>query len=99
LVNGLSVGLSYTFSKAINSIDNEEVSGTFGVNGGFLFWAHPSVKARNKALSSYDRTHNLSIYGGYELPFGKGKPWASSGIVAALAGGWQLNWLMQTMSG
>ncbi len=99
LVNGLSVGLSYTFSKAINSIDNEEVSGTFGVNGGFLFWAHPSVKARNKALASYDRTHNLSIYGGYELPFGKGKPWASSGIVAALAGGWQLNWLMQTMSG
>ncbi|MGH9881485.1 MAG: TonB-dependent receptor, partial [Pyrinomonadaceae bacterium] len=92
-------GLSYTFSKAINSDDSEEVSGTFGVPGGFLFWPHPSVRYRNKALASYDRTHNLSIYGGYELPFGKNKRWAKSGIVSALAGGWQINWLMQRMSG
>lgn len=99
LSNGFSMGAAYTFSKAINSIDNEEVSGTFGVNGGFLFWPHPSVKSRNKALASYDRTHNLSIYGSYELPFGKGKRWADSGVLSAIVGGWQLNWLMQTMSG
>jgi hypothetical protein len=100
LTNGFSMGLAYTFSKAINSIDNEEVSGTFGVAGGFLFWPEPSVRNRNKSLASYDRTHNLSIYGGYELPFGKGKSWANGGgIVSALVGGWQLNWLMQTMSG
>jgi len=99
LSNGLSFGASYTFSKAINSIDNEEVGGTFGVPGGFLFWPHPSVKNRNKALASYDRTHNLSIYGSYELPFGKGKRWADSGVLGAIVGGWQLNWLMQTMSG
>ena len=99
LSNGFSMGVSYTLSKAINSIDNEEVGGTFGVNGGFLFWAHPSVKNRNKALASYDRTHNLSIYGGYELPFGSKKRWAQSGILGKIAGGWQVNWLMQTMSG
>ena len=94
-----SIGAAYTFSKAINSIDNEEVGGTFGVNGGFLFWPHPSVKNRNKALASYDRTHNLSIYGGYELPFGPKKRWAQSGILGKIAGGWQVNWLMQRMSG
>ncbi|MCM3870485.1 MAG: TonB-dependent receptor [Pyrinomonadaceae bacterium] len=99
LTEGFSMGVAYTFSKAINSIDNEEVSGTFGVNGGFLFWPHPSVKNRNKSLASYDRTHNLSIYGSYELPFGARKRWAQSGILGAIAGGWQLNWLMQTMSG
>jgi hypothetical protein len=99
LSRGLSMGAVYTFSKAINSIDNEEVGGTFGVAGGFLFWPHPSVKNRNKALASYDRTHNLSIYGGYELPFGAQKQWAKSGIMSKLAGGWQLNWLMQRMSG
>ena len=99
LTDGFSMGVAYTFSKAINSIDNEEVSGTFGVNGGFLFWPHPSVKNRNKALASYDRTHNLSIYGSYELPFGPRKRWAQSGVLGAIVGGWQLNWLMQTMSG
>src|SRR6266850_2113961 len=93
------LGVSYTLSKAINSIDNEEVGGTFGVNGGFLFWAHPSVKSRNKALASYDRTHNLSMYGGYELPFGPKKRWAQSGILGKIASGWQVNWLMQRMSG
>jgi hypothetical protein len=36
--NGLMFGVNYTFSKAINSDDNEEVSGTFGVAGGYLFW-------------------------------------------------------------
>ncbi len=99
LSDGFSMGVAYTFSKSINSIDNEEVSGTFGVNGGFLFWPHPSVKNRNKALASYDRTHNLSVYGSYELPFGPRKRWAQSGIVGAIVRGWQLNWLMQTFSG
>jgi hypothetical protein len=99
LINGFSMGLAYTFSKAINSIDNEEVGGTFGVPGGFLFWPHPSVKDRNKALASYDRTHNLSIFGSYELPFGPKQRWAQSGILGAIAGGWQVNWLMQRMSG
>src|SRR6266542_799791 len=99
LSHGFSMGVAYTFSKAINSIDNEEVSGTFGVPGGFLFWPHPSVKDRNKALASYDRTHNLSIYGSYELPFGPKQRWAQSGILGAIAGGWQVNWVMQTFSG
>jgi hypothetical protein len=98
--NGASmIGAVYTFSKAINSDDNEEVSGTFGVNGGFLFWPNPAYASRNKALASYDRTHNLAIYGAYELPFGKKQRWAKSGILSKLTGGWQLNWLLQTFSG
>jgi len=92
-------GLSYTLSKAINSDDNEEVAGTFGGQGGFLFFANPAYRSRNKALATYDRTHNLSIYGAYELPFGPTKQWAKSGIVSKVAGGWHLNWLMQRMSG
>lgn len=96
---GSLVGLSYTLSKAINSDDNEEVAGTFGGQGGFLFFANPAYRSRNKAIATYDRTHNLSIYGAYQLPFGPSKRWAKSGIVSKLAGGWHLNWLMQRMSG
>ncbi|MGA2329153.1 MAG: TonB-dependent receptor [Bryobacteraceae bacterium] len=96
---GSVIGMNYTFSRAINWDDNEEVSGTFGVAGGYLFWPYPDYRGRNKALASFDRTHNFSMYGVYELPFGAKKQWAKSGIAGAIAGGWQLNWLLTRMSG
>ena len=93
-----NIGVVYTLSKAINSQDNEEL-GSVLFQGGFLLWAHPLYRDRNKALAGYDRTHNLAIYGTYELPFGPGKPFAKSGVVSKVAGGWQLSYLMQRMSG
>jgi len=66
---------------------------------GYLFWAYPAYRYRNKALASYDRTHNLAIYGAYELPFGANKRWAKSGVLGALGGGWQLNWTLARTSG
>jgi hypothetical protein len=97
--NGTVMGMNYTLSKAINWDDNEEVSGVFGVAGGFLFWPYPDYRWRNKSLASFDRTHNFSIYGVHELPFGPKKQWAKSGILGHIAGGWQLNWLLSRVSG
>lgn len=96
---GSSISAAYTFSKAINSDDSEEASSTFGVQGGFLFWPNPLYRNRNKALATYDRTHNLVVYGSYDLPFGPKQRWAKSGISSKLSGGWKLNFLMQRMSG
>jgi hypothetical protein len=96
---GSTIGMVYTFSKAINSDDNEEVSGTFGVAGGYLFWPYPTYRNRNKALASFDRTHNLAIYGAYAFPFGANKRWANSGMSRIIAGGWQLNWTLLRTSG
>jgi Carboxypeptidase regulatory-like domain/TonB dependent receptor len=98
LSGGSYIAAVYTFSKAINSQDNEEL-GSVLFQGGFLLWPHPEYRDRNKALAGYDRTHNLAIYGSYELPFGPSKKWATKGLLGKLAGGWQLNWLMQRMSG
>ncbi len=86
-----TLGIVYTFSKTLDSEDNEEL--------GFLLWPYAGVFGRNKALAGYDRTHNLEIYGLYELPFGRTKRWAKQGIVGALAGGWQVNWLLTRVSG
>jgi hypothetical protein len=36
---------------------------------------------------------------GYELPFGKGKQWASSGPLSWVVGGWQANYILQARSG
>lgn len=85
------IGFSYTFSKAIDYEDDEEIN--------FLLFPFPAYIPRNKALAGFDRTHNFEAFGLYELPFGHGKHYAQSGIAGALAGGWQLNWVLSAMSG
>ena len=85
------VGVAYTFSKTLDWEDNEELNA--------LLFPFPAYMARNKALAGFDRTHNLEIYGVYDLPFGRTKRWAKHGIASMLAGGWQLNWLLTRASG
>ena len=88
--SGSSFGLSYTFSKAISYADNSD-SG--------LSWNWVDMWSRNKALAGFDRTHNFQFYGIYQLPFGSGQQFANSGMMAKIAGGWQLNGIMSRMSG
>jgi len=98
LGKGSDIGVVYTLSKAINSEDNEEL-GSVLFAGGFLLWAYPGYRDRNKALAGYDRTHNLSIYGTYELPFGPGQAFAKGGVLSKVTGGWKLSYLLQRQSG
>jgi len=89
-IAGSLFGLSYTFSKAIGYADNSD-SG--------LTWNWQPMWDRNRSLANFDRTHNLQIYGVYELPFGQGKRWATDGWAARIAGGWQLNGVFSRTSG
>lgn len=82
-------GVAYTWSKAINYSDND---------GGPRIQYLP-LKERNKGLAGYDRTHNLQIYGVYDLPFGKGQQYASKGALGAILGGFQLNGVASIQSG
>jgi hypothetical protein len=54
---------------------------------------------RNYALAGFDRPYNFQMYANYELPFGKGKRWASGGAGSKIAGGWQLNGILSRESG
>src|SRR5262245_9261771 len=87
---GSQIGLSYTFSKAIGFADNSDSGLTFH---------SVSQWARNRALTGFDRTHNLQLYGVYVLPFGPGKRWATEGPAAWLGGGWQFNAILSKISG
>jgi hypothetical protein len=89
-LGGGIVGMTYTFSKALDFGDNDD-SG--------LTWNWIPMLSRNYALAGFDRTHNFELYANYALPFGKGKPWASNGFVSKIAGGWQLNGIMSRYSG
>jgi Carboxypeptidase regulatory-like domain/TonB dependent receptor len=82
-------GVSYTYSKAINFADND---------------ANPRIQyypeaQRNRGLAGYDRTHNLQMYGVWDLPFGRGRRWANEGLASKLFGGFQLNGVMGAVSG
>jgi hypothetical protein len=79
-----TVGAAYTFSKILS-----------GSTGPFP-WLPPH---RNYYVNSIDRTRNLSIYGTYALPFGKGERWFTGGWGAAILGGWEVNAILQRMSG
>ena len=84
------VGATFTFSKALDYGDNDD-SG--------LTWNWIPMYGRNYALAGFDRPYNFQMYANYELPFGKGKHWASSGVASKVAGGWQLNGILSRESG
>jgi hypothetical protein len=87
---GFTISTAYTWSKTIGFIDNND--------------SEPSVRAipylsRNRTVRGYDRPHNLQVSNIWELPFGKGKKWATNGPASWIAGGWQLNNILSFYSG
>ncbi|HXJ43753.1 MAG TPA: hypothetical protein VNH18_31000, partial [Bryobacteraceae bacterium] len=54
---------------------------------------------RNRAVMPFDRTHNFQSTFVYELPFGKGKKFATNRAGDLWAGGWQLSGLLSRYSG
>lgn len=88
--NGMQFNASYTWSKVIGYQDNND--------------SGPSVASlayfeRNRFVRGYDIPHNLAMTHIWELPFGKGRKFASSGPVAWLVGGWQINNVFSIFSG
>lgn len=89
-MKGSMLGMAYTWSRSIGYADDTD--------GGLTFNWVPMLK-RNRAVAGFDRTHNLQFYGNYALPFGRGQRMASSGFLAVVAGGWQINWILSRTSG
>jgi hypothetical protein len=85
-----AIRMSYTWSHAIDYSDNSDST---------LTWNWASMLQRDRATAGYDRTHNLNVYGTYELPFGRGQRWLTQGFVNKIAGGWQINGIMSKVSG
>ncbi len=89
-----SIGVAYTFSKAIDFEDNGAGSGS----GGTTF-NYPGYYYRNRGLAGYDQKHNVQVYTVYSLPFGYGQRWANHGPVAWIVGGFTLNGQFSHWSG
>lgn len=82
--NGFQFGSSCTWGQ------NAGVCGANNSDGS------PRLKAldfrhRNRTQTGFDQRHRISINSVYELPLGKGKPFAEEGLAAAILGAWQVN--------
>lgn len=85
--HGLQFTAAYTYSKTLGVGDDQ---------GGFIVQTDID---RNYGPTGYDRAHMFVASHVYELPFGRGKRWMSSGPGAAILGGWQTNGVYRKVSG
>jgi len=84
-----TIGLTYTWSKAINWADNN----------GSLRVQWPGAWNLNRGPAGFDRTHNLQTYFTLQSPFGKGGRWMQSGVASHLLGGWAVTGILSALSG
>ncbi len=92
---GLALTVNYTWGKAINY-----VNGSDNVLSDYSRVQALQYLNLNRARTDFDRAQNLGVTNVWQLPFGKGKHWLSSGGTASsILGGWQVNTLLSLISG
>jgi len=92
--NGLNFLFTYTFSKAMTDAGDLLNGGSIGTVG-YRAGNVPGLGMPfDYGLADFDIRHVFHFSGGYELPFGKGKRFASdaSGLMNQVVGGWSIVW-------
>jgi len=85
--SGYQIATTYTFGKALGySIQAPRV-------------VIPQYYGLNRGPQDQDIRHMFAASGVAELPFGKGKRWATQGLASWLAGGWQISSVVTSHSG
>jgi len=85
---GFATTTGYTFGKGMGFQQGDDGGLTFYVN-----------QRRNYARNDFDRTQTFVQSIVYDLPFGKGKRLVSSGVGAAVLGGWRISSFLTLMTG
>ena len=95
---GLTFDASYVFTRDISDAAGATPSGFVSSGGNFLTNRfHPGLDYGNVA---YDRKHRFLATYLYDLPFGKGQRWLSTGsALNALVGDWHLGGVTVLQSG
>lgn len=95
--NGLTLLVSYTFSRAIDTASSTNNSTT----GTQKFPQDIHNLQLERSLSDFHRKHQFTASFNYELPFGKGRRFMSdaSGLTDFFLGGWQVNGIVSMLSG
>jgi hypothetical protein len=99
---GLSLGLNYTLSKSMDITSAAEARGNRanGTTGEGLA-ADALHSELSYSLSDFDRRHQFNGNFLWELPFGRGRAFASDvpGVVNHIIGGWDMSGIVVMTSG
>ncbi len=89
--HGLMLKGAYTWSHAIDYSDDD---GWSGVN-----WNWAPAFQRNRASAGFDRRQVFQLGWVYDLPFGPGKKYVSTGIASRILGGWEFSGIESCYTG
>lgn len=95
--DALQITLAQQFSKGLAITGNYQWDGTFDEQSGYYTWDHKVTHGRD----SNTRAQQLTAYGSYDLPFGKGKQYAAgvNRVTDLLIGGYQLSGVLNWSGG
>jgi hypothetical protein len=101
--SGLTYLLAYTWSKTLSDAADLLNGGSLGGANTASFRA-PDIPGAGPMFdwgpADFDIRQVLHFSGGYQLPFGKDKPWLNQGAVTnAVLGGWSVNWIATLQGG
>jgi hypothetical protein len=97
LSGGLSFLSTYTFARNIGNINQTAASsnGT-GDNQQFMDYYNRRLDKGPLSIDIIHRWVNSTVW---DLPFGKGRRWATSGFASHIIGGWQIGAISTVQSG
>jgi hypothetical protein len=81
---------SYTYSKLMTNAD------AFSGSTGSMDTAQPDLEY---SIGRFDQTHSIKLNTVYELPWGPGKRWLTSGAASHILGGWRIAAVQSYVSG
>jgi hypothetical protein len=88
---GFSLQTSYVLAKIVSNTDSYQVSGAYSLD--------QYNRKLDKSIGQYDQTHNFKVSYVWELPFGRGKRFMSSGPAARVFGNWRFSGIQAVQSG
>lgn len=96
---GLEFLASYTASRSLS--DNLGYYGSGGVASMGAYWQNAYDRRSDFGPTFFDATHNFSLGGSFELPYGRARHWGShvGGVTDAILGGWKVNFIASAHSG
>jgi Carboxypeptidase regulatory-like domain len=89
--HGLTFSMNYTFAHSLDNLGLTQEN-TCAVTDAYYV-------NRSYAPSLFDRRHTFNMLVTYDLPLGKGKGWATSGIAEKVLGGWNVSSVYTVASG
>ncbi len=88
--NGFRMTTAFTWQKAMDFQSGDD--------GGLDFYAGQGI-GRNYARADFDRTLNFIQSYLYQLPFGRGRTYLTTGLAGKIVGGWQVTAIPQWRTG